>query len=173
MIFHYRIKKMLHREEVMHPNFYDSMRRSLIPLMHDDLSPILRAYTDSVVAKSRSKKRIVPSLEIPEPQSNGSCQTDDNGIIVHPAKSVSPDTTSKLHSNDPISSSVNGGAVDLANFTDEDLILELAKRKRNRLLQPKVSNNSDPNGNDVMDPTGQICTLNGGNGTIPCRELME
>jgi hypothetical protein len=26
---------------------------------------------------------------------------------------------------------------------------------------------------DDDDPTGQVCSLNGGNGTIPCRELME
>lgn len=42
----------------MYPNFYDNIRRSLIPLMHGDMEPILHGYTEQVVAKAR--RRLVP-----------------------------------------------------------------------------------------------------------------
>merc|ERR1712176_1526135 len=48
-----RIKKLLSREETMYTNFYDNLRRSIIPLMHDDTTAILRCYTEQAVSKSR------------------------------------------------------------------------------------------------------------------------
>merc|ERR1712161_136048 len=48
-----RIKKLLSREETLYANIYDNLRRSLLPLMHEDLSNILKNYTEETIAKSR------------------------------------------------------------------------------------------------------------------------
>ena len=64
----------------------------------------------------------------------------------------------------------------LAMVSDEDLIMEIARRKAekfrlfNSIKKSGVSHNTD---GFPQDPTGQVCSLNGGNGSIPCRELME
>merc|ERR1712238_163737 len=39
----------------MGPNIHDNIRRSLIPIMHDDMSGILKCYTEEAVAKSRKE----------------------------------------------------------------------------------------------------------------------
>jgi tRNA(Ile)-lysidine synthase TilS/MesJ len=50
-----RVKKLLSREESLYPHCYDNIRRSLIPLMHNDLSSVLRRYTEEAVSKSRKE----------------------------------------------------------------------------------------------------------------------
>jgi hypothetical protein len=52
--------------------------------------------------------------------------------------------------------------------SDDVLVRELARRRAEQFLL-----SSGVKGADSSDPTGQICTLNGGNGSIPCYELME
>ena len=49
------MKKLLSREETLYPNIHDNIRRSLIPIMHDDMSGILKCYTEEAVAKSRKE----------------------------------------------------------------------------------------------------------------------
>lgn len=157
---------MLNREEAMHPNFYDSMRRSLIPLMHDDLSPILRAYTEEVVSRSRSKQHRVKSDAVPKSQNGSSPHPHNSTTTQH---NLTPVDIIKSNNDNGIvaaAPTMHGSEGQLKNFTDDELILELARRKGDRFRQPKSTS-------DGIDPTGQICTLNGGNGTIPCRELME
>jgi hypothetical protein len=136
------VKKLLNREESLHPNFYDCIRRSLIPLMHDDLSPILRGYTEEVVSRSRSINHKRP----PKPCDN---DTTENTI----AKPIAP-----VHS-------ITNENSNLQNFSDDELILELARRKakRSKATNPQASG----------DPTGQYCTRDGRDGSIPCIELME
>ena len=51
-----RVKKLLSREETLYPNIYDNIRRSLIPVMHDDMECILKCYTEEAVSKSRKSK---------------------------------------------------------------------------------------------------------------------
>jgi hypothetical protein len=102
-----RVKKLLSREELNYPNFYDNIRRSLIPLMHGDMEPILHGYTEQVVAKAR--RRLIP------------CKTtkkDENDM----------EEEKKESAEGPKS-------VLLANASDEDLVRELARRKaeKNRL----------------------------------------
>ena len=53
-----RIKKLLSREETLFPNFFDNIKRSILPLMHDDATAILRAYTEEALAKSRKGKKV-------------------------------------------------------------------------------------------------------------------
>ena len=48
-----RIKKLLSREETLYPNIHDKIRRALIPIMHDDMTSILKSYTEEALAKSR------------------------------------------------------------------------------------------------------------------------
>jgi selenocysteine lyase/cysteine desulfurase/tRNA(Ile)-lysidine synthase TilS/MesJ len=142
-----RIKKMLSREETLYPNFYDNIRRSLIPLMHDEMAAILRAFTEEAVARSR---------KIPYKEKNGS-----NERLSHSTSNTSADVKRPLL---------------LADIPDDDLILELARRKAVKfnltLSKGEVHSNNhlDSAGHD---PTVQVCTLNGGNGSIPCYELME
>lgn len=133
-----RIKKMLSREENLYPNFYDNIRRSLLPLMHDDATSILRCYTDEVVSKSRKNN----NQEV-------MCSADQENL---------KRTTSEV----------------LGEVTEEDLVKELARRKADRFrLSGSMKRVDDGDESGIPDPTGQMCSLNGGNGTIPCVELME
>jgi len=138
-----RVKKLLSREETLYPNFYDNIRRSLIPLMHDDMSGILRSYTEEVVGRSRKKP-----------------YKGDKEIAVAAAKLETP------AENSTDSKSVVTGT-SLRDASEDELIRELARRRAERYNMMKTKPN------DSADPTGQVCSLNGGNGTIPCRELME
>jgi hypothetical protein len=52
--------------------------------------------------------------------------------------------------------------------SDDDLVRELARRRAEQFLLSSGIKEADSS-----DPTGQVCTLNGGNGSIPCYELME
>ena len=137
-----RMKKLLSKEETLYPNFYDNIKRAMLPLMHDDATAILRSYTEEVLAKSRKDK---PKKEKRD-DSNGVSPCKENTILSTPAAS-------------------------LENASDEDLVRELARRRaeRHRLAGAMAPRNS----NDDDDPTGQVCSLRGGNGSIPCRELME
>ena len=58
----------------------------------------------------------------------------------------------------------------LADASEDELVRELARRKADRY---RLTGSMQKRLVDPEDPTGQVCTLNGGNGTIPCRELME
>jgi len=142
-----RVKKMLSREETLYPNFYDNIRHSLIPLMHDDMSAILRSYTEEVVARSRKKP--FGGKKVP---GNSAAAETEKGMVA-PAEEAA---TTRL-----------------CDATDEELVRELARRKAKRHTGMKADAEQDPASNEISDPTGQVCTLNGGNGSIPCSELME
>jgi tRNA(Ile)-lysidine synthase TilS/MesJ len=59
-----RVKKLLSREETLYPNFYDNIRRSLLPLMHEDSTAILRSYTEDTLARSRKEHKRGRSQEL-------------------------------------------------------------------------------------------------------------
>lgn len=152
-----RVKKLLSREETLYPNLYDHIRRALIPIMHDDSTAIMRSYLEETIAKS---------VKVPN---KGRTKT---------AKAHVDEDTDHLHHATPLSnalekasSSSNDAVTSLASATEEQLIAELARRRAAKFqfsgaMKRLASGDSD-------DPTGQVCTLTGGNGTIPCRELME
>jgi hypothetical protein len=136
-----RIKKLLNREETLFPNFFDNIRRSLIPLMHDDMSAILRSYTEEVVSKSKKKPHRLDG------QSSKHGKTTIVGPLLCEKRSLS-------------------------DATDEDLLREITRRRIARYKENnKVVFGAELSG--PSDPTGQTCSLLGGNGSIPCRELME
>ncbi|KAL3916789.1 MAG: hypothetical protein SGILL_005020 [Bacillariaceae sp.] len=139
-----RMKKLLSKEETLYPNFYDNIKRAMIPLMHDDATAILRSYTEEVLAKSR-KDNHAKNGRRDHPNTNGVSQGKDD-VLSTPATS-------------------------LQNASDEDLVRELARRRAERHRLAGAMAPRSPDEDD--DPTGQMCTLRGGNGSIPCRELME
>ena len=62
----------------------------------------------------------------------------------------------------------------LSEFSDDELLKELARRKADKYrLSGAMKRLGDDDGGGPADLTGQVCTLNGENGTIPCYELME
>lgn len=106
----------------------------------------MRSYLEETIAKSvkvpnKGKKKATSCLMDEEP----SAQTE----IVNSAQNT---------------------ALSLASATEEQLIVELARR---RAAKFQLSGSMKRLTEDNDDPTGQVCTLNGDNGTIPCRELME
>lgn len=141
-----RVKKMLSREESLYPNFYDNIRRSLIPLMHDDMSAILRSYTEEVVSRSRKVSyREKKAAEVFDDSTSNAGRTN--------------------LSTEPLV------FANISDLSEETLLRELARRKAERYKN--TISESCPKADGLSDPTGQMCTLNGGNGTIPCKELME
>lgn len=160
-----RIKKLLSREETLYPNVYDNIRRSLLPLMHDDASAILHCYTEEVVSKSRKdQKRKQPR---------------DEDVVNFTTKNTTfnkEDTEKSGLLNEVVSAkaSVSGPLFD--GVSDEELVKELARRKASRFkLAGAMGRSLDDDDDDgpASDPTGQVCSLKGENGTIPCYELME
>lgn len=152
-----RVKKLLSREETLYPNLYDHVRRALIPIMHDDSTAIMRSYLEETIAKSvkvpcKGKKKIA-KVDIDE---------DAN---------LSQRTTPLSDALESAHSSNNYTTKSLSSATEEQLIAELARRRATKFQLSGAMKRLTPGDSD--DPTGQVCTLNGGNGTIPCRELME
>jgi tRNA(Ile)-lysidine synthase TilS/MesJ len=139
-----RIKKLLSKEEALYPNFYDNIKRSLLPLMHDDATAILRSYAEEALAKSRKddrKKSRTDGAEEEEKKENGTEMDTESAV---------------------------GG---LSSWSDDQLVRELSRRRADRYRLAGAMKRVDDD--EPYDPTGQVCSLNGGNGTIPCRELME
>lgn len=145
-----RVKKMLSREETLYPNFYDNIKRSLLPLMHDDMAAILRCYTESTLSKSRKNNN-------KRKRQRGD---DEPSIVTNKADDQAP----------PLAS--------LQQLSDDDLVLELARRKAEKYrlagAMKRIEDNEDIGGTkQPVDLTGQVCSLKGGDGSIPCCELME
>ena len=120
----------------------------MMPLMHDDSTAILRSYTEEALAKSRKgnkgKNSRVPKAA--KLKTDGEVQAENE-----------PTTTQNIPSS-------------LKDASEEELIRELARRRAERF---RLAGAMPGRSSDDHDPTGQVCTLNGGNGSIPCRELME
>ena len=150
-----RVKKLLSKEETLYPQFYDNIKRALMPLMHDDATAILRSYTEEALSKTRR---------------------DDLKKVRQRPASANKDVTTLPNSNDSEKNEIDPerNMTLLANASEDDLVAELARRRadRFRLAGAMPSINSGASFTS-SDPTGQVCTLNGGNGTIPCNELME
>lgn len=133
-----RIKKMLSREENLYPNFYDNIRRSLIPLMHDDLTAILHCYTEEAVAKSR--KKIYP-------KGNKRDNYVDTGIIGKPEAEM----TSEL--------GVSAHQLALSEASEEQLAIELARKKANRY---RLAGALATDARSQVPLIDKVCTAEGG-----------
>ena len=155
-----RMKKLLSKEEALYPNFYDNIKRSMLPLMHDDATAILRSYTEEVLAKSRRE--------------NQNKTTRPNLATLAPKRSniVDDESEEKKEGTSEGCCSSDGEQLTavLTDYSDDQLVKELARRRAEKFRLAGAMKRIDDN---EYDPTGQVCTLNGGNGSIPCRELME
>jgi tRNA(Ile)-lysidine synthase TilS/MesJ len=154
-----RMKKLLSKEETLYPSFYDNIRRAMMPLMHDDSTAIMRSYTEEALAKSRKgvKKRPCDFKR----RTDGSHTSEKNSASdIQEISSLTNDSTDNFC-----------GTTTLDDASEEALIRELARRRATK-FKLAGSMARDERGKQ-NDPTGQVCTLNGGNDSIPCSELME
>jgi tRNA(Ile)-lysidine synthase TilS/MesJ len=150
-----RMKKLLSKEESLYPNFYDNIRRAMLPLMHDDSTDILRSYTEEALAKSRkeNQKKHRPAFLPREPnRSKSNEESEEKKEGPFECSDETPTSTA------------------LSDYSEDELVKELARRRVEKYRLAGAMKRTD---DDEYDPTGQVCTLNGGNGSIPCRELME
>lgn len=161
-----RIKKLLAKEESLYPYFYDNIKRSLLPLMHDDATAILRSYTEEALDKSRKETHRKTKSRQQGDNSRQGKRARPNGVSEgeEEKKESTPE-----HFESKTATSATSQA--LADFGEEELVRELARRRAERFRLAGAMKRVDDE--DEYDPTGQVCSLNGGNGTIPCRELME
>ena len=147
--------------------------------MHDDSTAILRCYTEEAVAKSRKAC----------PNGNGGKGTKgkkgrkhrredggkDEGGGEDGASSVARLETlsgSGLTDGSGKVDSTKGKVFSLADVSEEELVKELARRRAERFKLSGANKAGVPKKDDV-DPTGQVCTIDGSGGTITCRDLME
>ena len=149
-----RMKKLLSKEEALYPSFYDNIKRAMLPLMHDDATAIMRSYTEEAIAKSRKGVKRKPS-------DNTKKKVGSNGGAEQVNTSVTNGSAGDSSST----------ATNLEDASEEMLLRELARRRAKKYRLAGAMAMHSPGNQD--DPTGQVCSLNGGNGTIPCRELME
>ena len=157
------MKKLLSREETLYPNLYDHIRRALIPVMHDDSTAIMRSYLEETIAKSR---KIPEKLKVEQATNGSTIKADGKGT----------ECTATDHAIE-LSSKCSQSTL-LSSATEEELIAELARRRAIDYRQSGAMKRlPDDNGASVCtlpaDETGQMCSLTGGDGMIPCRELME
>jgi hypothetical protein len=125
--------------------------------MHDDSTSIMRSYTETTLAKSR---------KVPPKQKKKSPQRQDEIMEV--------DNNSSMNDG---SQNESTAANSLASASEEELIAELARRRAIKYklagASKRLPDNNASAEESIEDPTGQMCSLTGGDGMIPCRELME
>jgi hypothetical protein len=153
-----RVKKLLSREETLYPNIYDNIRRSLIPVMHDDVTPILKFYTEEAVKRSR---------KIP-----GSKKRKHGDTNVLESRTDSQEQSTKTHGLTNVQVSRDNVLKQLSDYSEEELLSELAKRRADAFRKAGAYAAKDDSGLPP-DPTRQVCTIDGRDGTIRCTELME
>jgi hypothetical protein len=149
-----RIKKLLSREETLFPNFFDNIKRSILPLMHDDTTPILRAYTKEALAKSWKENKV-------KKRPNGSDSSNSKKVKAEPMEDGENDEKRIDSIPPPMESDDAKSSTFLADASEEELIRELARRKADRY---RLAGSMQQGLVDQEDPTGQVCTLNGGDG---------
>jgi hypothetical protein len=133
--------------------------------MHEDATAILRCYTEEAVSKSKkeNRKKVYPD----RPNKDVVKREEQNADGINNADEEVAGCTDGHDEKRP--------RVSLAEASDDDLLMELARRKADKFrlsgsMQKFVAGDDVDDG---PDPTGQVCSLNGGPGSIPCRELME
>lgn len=145
----------------------------MIPLMHDEATAVLRCYLEEALArgkkdtgqkgggkggKGRRGKRAAAN-EVSEEKKGD--KEDVEALGAKPAA-----LPNSGHDQKRLKTS-------LAEATEEDLVRELARRKAEKFRLSGAMKRLEQDDGGPVDPTGQVCTLNGGDGSIPCRELME
>ncbi len=161
------MKKLLSREETLYTNLYDHIRRALIPVMHDDSTAIMRSFLEETIARSRK----VPASSKKSKILNGS---KDEVKVMRAELEIATSSSNSEDCKDTTQNSL----LSLASASEEELIAELARRRANKYklvgAMKRLTRNNDIDDYELpADETGQMCSLTGGDGMIPCRELME
>ena len=148
-----RVKKLLSREELNYPNFYDNIRRSLLPLMHRESECVMHSFTEEAVAKSR--KKWTPSNKRAKP--NGA-NAGDTVVSGESLQSVTLPDRPSSDTTDQVSSQTRPTLSELSAFSDEQLMAELSRRKaaRFRLAGAMKSNKTEIGSSDKM-----LCNVGG------------
>ncbi len=159
-----RMKKLLSREETLYPNIHDKIRRALIPIMHDDMTSILKSYTEEALARSRKEQG---------PGKKNKKRKHKEGASGNspPCKKYDIETIEDVSN---LEDNQSHGKANLSDYSEDDLLKELARRRAEKFkaygaMKSDVRGDAD----DEVDQTGQVCTRDGENGTIRCFELME
>lgn len=168
-----RIKKLLSREETLYPNIHDKIRRALIPIMHDDMTSILKSYTEEALAKSRKDSG---------PGKKNKKRKQQNDADGSPPLKKSDNEESSDDKESGVSDAKKQGSlcVNLAEASDDQLLRELANRRAAKFktygamkTDARGLKKEEKEDNLPEDLTGQVCTIDGANGSIRCYELME
>lgn len=162
-----RVKKLLSREETLYTNLYDHIRRALIPVMHDDSTAIMRSYLEETIARSR---------KIPANSKKVKILNDSNNEVE--MKSADFERAMAASNSEDYKGTPQNSLLLLTSASEEQLIAELARRRAGKYklagaMKRLTNNNNDDDYKLPADETGQMCSLTGGDGLIPCRELME
>ena len=154
-----RVKKLLSREELNYPNFYDNIKRSLLPLMHPHSDSVMHSFTEEAVAKSRKQWT-------PNNSSNKRPKTNEKSFGADVCSTVisEPDADTPDSDDVPSNSSNMNNNIDLSGFTDEHLMAELARRKaaRFRLAGAMKSKTKSANKSDDAHTLGKVLCDTGG-----------
>lgn len=142
--------------------------------MHEDSTSIMRYYTEETVAKTRKEpgqkkkffnykpKVIKPTDTTVEDEK----KSNEDGVSLNKMLEESVKNETPEDGIDP------NLAKSLADASEQDLVAELARRRSSKFkLYGSMKRLGEDEDDD--DPTGQVCTLNGDKGSIPCYELME
>jgi hypothetical protein len=161
-----RVKKLLSREETLYTNLYDHIRRALIPVMHDDSTAIMRSYLEETIARSRK----IPANSNKSKVSNGS----NNEVEI---ENAGYERAVVASNSEDCEAPPQNSRLTLSSASEEDLVAELARRRAGKYklagAMKRLTSKNDDEYELPADETGQMCSLTGGDGMIPCRELME
>lgn len=182
-----RVKKLLAREETLHPTLFDNLRRAMIPLLHEDSTSIMRAYTEETVAKSRKIPgqrpidRFIPQLA----QTMAQKMKEEKSTTMSNNSEEEEEETKKKSSSDLIVEKTRSNML-LSEANENELLAELARRKASnyrlygankRLGQNEDELFEDSASKKTENGEGMMCSIQGnsrdGAPCIPCYELME
>lgn len=147
-----RIKKLLSREELNYPNFYDNIRRSLMPLMHPHSEAVMHSFTEDAVSKSR-KKWTRPKVVEESGTHNGTVRGKGDWNVV--------ETLENNNIND--NNNETSGQKVLADLSDEDLMAELARRRSARFRLAGAMKSIHHSESDPSNISSS-CEIGGGGG---------
>ena len=142
-----RVKKLLSREETLYPNIYDNIRRSLIPVMHDDMECILKCYTEEAVSKSR---KIKGAGKKNKKRNHPESTEDKNDAKMTDVAPTSSKSTSSSNNANP-----------LEHYSDDQLLKEIVRRKAQKFrlagamkrLDNESKNDEEPQNVVDSDPS--------------------
>jgi hypothetical protein len=146
--------------------------------MHDDMTSLMRSYLEEALEKSRKEESNNKKGGKKKKRGDSGDSQMTGGVDNDTGDAGDGNRTAPELRNEMKELGPNHPAKLLADASEDDLIAELARRRAKKYKWSGASpDNKRGEGGDeddgmMEDPTGQVCSLNGGDGMIPCRELM-